>query len=300
LASRARPPEENPESRPVGTPPHASLRTPPSSRVTPPGPIPAFNKPPVTETVLSVQFAPLKAFSIPHFGLFWRTVREDYPRSESQPPLASVIEKFEAPPTADQMGLALISEPEARCWFLDPSGTELLQVQRDRFIRNWRKVTGGEEYPRYQALRPRFARDWGRFIDFLERERFGRPEVNQCEVTYINQLPVSVGSLGEAHRFVRALSPLSGEFLPEPETAHLNVSYIMGDKQGRLHVSLQPAIRRDDGRAVLQLTLTARGTPHSSRLEDLLSWFDLGREWVVRGFSDFTRQDMHAVWERTQ
>ena len=193
-----------------------------------------------------------------------------------------------------------MSEPEARCWFIDQSRTEVLQVQRDRFIRNWRKITGNEPYPSYDFLKPRFERDWVRFIEFLDREEIARPEVNQCEVTYINNLPVTIETLGEANRFARALSSLSGEFLPEPETARLDVRYVMGDKKGRLYIRVQPAIRRDNAQPVLQLSLTARGTPGSSRLEDIRAWFDLGHEWIVRGFTDFTRSDMHLVWERIQ
>jgi uncharacterized protein (TIGR04255 family) len=157
-----------------------------------------------------------------------------------------------------------------------------------------------EGYPSYDALRPRFVRDWTRLLDFLEREKLGAPQVNQCEVTYINHLAVDVEQMGSAHRFARGMSPLSGEFLPEPETTQLQARYLMGDKKGRLHVTVQPAIRLDDRRPVLQLGLTARGSPASSRLEDILAWFDVGHEWVVRGFTDFTRSEMHATWERTQ
>jgi uncharacterized protein (TIGR04255 family) len=263
-------------------------------------PLPKYRKPPVVETVLSVQFAPLKSFSIPHFGLFWSTIREDYPQQAMKPPLGDAVEDLARPPVPNKIGIKLTAEPEARCWFLNASGTELVQLQRDRFVRNWRKVTGSEEYPSYNSLKPRFVRDWTHLVDFLEREQLEQPQVNQCEVTYINHLAVDVESLGAAHRFARGISPLSGEFLPEPETTQLQVRYLMGDKKGRLHVAVQPGIRLDDRRAVLQLALTARGTPASSSLEDILAWFDVGHEWVVRGFTDFTRSEMHATWERIQ
>jgi uncharacterized protein (TIGR04255 family) len=263
-------------------------------------PLPKFKKPPVVETALGVQFAPLKSFSIPHFGLFWNAVRSDYPQQAMKPPLGNVVEDLARPAVPDRIGIQLMAEPEARCWFLNASGTELIQLQRDRFVRNWRKVTGSENYPSYDELKPRFERDWTRLLEFLEREGLGRPEVNQCEVTYINHLDVDVERLGSLHRFARVVSDLTGDFLPEPETAQLQVRYIMGDKKGRLHVGVQPGVRRDDRRPVLQLGLTARGTPASSRLDDILAWFDLGHEWVVRGFADFTVSAMHQTWERYQ
>ena len=217
-----------------------------------------------------------------------------------KPPLGNVVEEFSEMPIRDQIRIHLSAEPEARCWFLNSSGTELIQLQQDRFVRNWRKVTSSDEYPSYDNLKPRFERDWKRLLEFLDREELGHPQVNQCEVTYINHLSVEVDKLGSLDRFARSVSGLAGEFLPEPETAQLQVRYMMGDKRGRLHVGVQPGIRRDDRRPVMQLGLTARGLPASSRIEDILAWFDLGHEWVVCGFADFTRSEMHATWERFQ
>jgi uncharacterized protein (TIGR04255 family) len=262
-------------------------------------PLPEYDRPPVIETVLGVQFPRLKGFSIPHFGLFWHSVRAEYPVQEMKPPLGPVVEGFGVPGAAPG-GIQFVTDPEARCWFIDRSGTELIQVQHDRFIRNWRRVTGSETYPRYARLRPLFERDWQRYLDFLDQEDIERPQVNQCEVTYVNHVPIDVAELGDAHMIVRALSPMSGVFLPRPETTALNVRYVMGDQQGRLHVNLQPAVRLDDRSPVLQLTLTARGTPRSSQLEDILAWLDLGHEWVVRGFTDFTNDAMHKSWGRTK
>jgi hypothetical protein len=62
---------------------------------------------------------------------------------------------------------------------------------------------------------------------------------------------------------------------------------------------LKPAIRNEDGVEILQLTLTARGKPDGSDLESVLNWLDVGRQWVVRGFTDFTSEQMHTLWERS-
>jgi hypothetical protein len=59
---------------------------------------------------------------------------------------------------------------------------------------------------------------------------------------------------------------------------------------------MQPAIRRTDAKEILQLNLTARGKPESSTLQHLLDWLDLGHEWIVNGFTDFTTKAMHDHW----
>lgn len=265
--------------------------------------LPDFDDPPVVETVLGVQFSPLERFSIPHIGLYWTKIRSSYPQCETQAPLSPVVEEFgpRKPRTDATPGIEFAPEPPVRCWFMNPSSTRLLQLQKDRFIQNWRKVKGDEVYPRYETLRSSFPEEWQRFCRFLEEERLGTPDVNQCEVTYVNHIEIGRGwqSYGEIQRVVACWSgKYSGDFLPEPETVRLNISYLMPDKRGRLHIIMEPAIRRIDATEILQLRLTARGRPASSSVEDILDWFDTGHEWIVSGFTDFTTSEMHRIWRR--
>ncbi len=157
-------------------------------------PTPKFKRPPVIETLLGVQFGPLRSFSIPHFGLFWSQIRSQYPHQEMKPPLGPEVEDFGMSVTPGGVQVMLTTEPDARCWFIDSSQTQLIQLQRDRFIRNWRKVTGEETYPEYAVLKPRFEQDWTRFLHFLDDAGIERPEVNLCEATYVNHIPIGVGA----------------------------------------------------------------------------------------------------------
>jgi len=260
-----------------------------------------FERPPVIETILSVQFAPLPNLTLPYLGLYWGQVRERYPSQEVKPPLPAVIEDFTKAPSVPRLGIQLSSEPDARCWFIDATSTQLIQIQRDRFIRNWRKREPPHDaYPRYEDLRPRFERDWASFLEFLSREDLGRPEVNQCEVTYINHIELGQGwqSVGDPHEVLTVLQRQPGTFLPAPEGVVVNVRYLMPEHRGRLHVASQPAIRRQDGKPVMQLTLTARGRPASTKLEDIVAWFDEGHDWIVNGFVDITTPVMHQIWGR--
>jgi len=264
-------------------------------------PTPKFRHPPVIETVLAVQFAPIQRFTAPYFGVFWNRIRAEYPRQETQRPLGQQMEHFGGPPGMPTVRITTVPpEPDARCWFINDSGTQLIQVQRDRFIRNWRRTSVEQAYPSYDVLKPRFAEDWDGFCEFLASEKLGQPDANQCEVTYVNHIPQGEGwtTVGETQHVLSLLASPSREFLPEPEILTLNSRYVMPDKKGRLHVTLQPAVQRPDGLLVLQLTLTARGRPSSARREDILSWLDMGHEWVVRGFADITTAEMHTRWGR--
>lgn len=264
--------------------------------------LPEYEQPPVVETLLGVQFTPLAQFSIPHFGLYWAKIREDYPNYQVQPPLGPVIEQFGAGLfTQPKIGVELVPVPEVRCWFMGKSDTMLTQVQRDRFIHNWRKVKAEDVYVRYDNIKPKFTEEWKRFCEFLEEADLGTPEVNQCEVTYVNHIEMGAGwkSYGELNKVVASWSgSYSGSFLPGPESVNIGARYVLPDKKGRLYIEMQPAIRQQDAREILQLNLTARGKPESSNLKDILEWLDLGHEWIVRGFTDYTTKEMHDFWRR--
>nr|WP_281719505.1 TIGR04255 family protein [Nitrosomonas nitrosa] len=263
-----------------------------------------YNAPPVIETVLSIQFAPIHGLSLLHFGLYWAKIRRDYPQSELRPALGQTREEFGSRTRrAPDFGLEVVTEPALRCWFTHSDMNQLIQIQKDRFIYNWKKANDTEAYPRYERIKERCLLEWGRFIAFLEEENLGKPEANQCEVTYVNHIDYEQGwkSFGELSKLISPWSGnYSGTFLPVPETIGLNASYILRNNQGRLYVSMQPVIRAKDAKEVLQLTFTARGGPSSSTTEDIFRWLDLGREWVVEGFTDFTTSAFHERWGRTK
>jgi uncharacterized protein (TIGR04255 family) len=265
-------------------------------------PLPDFDDPPVIETYLGVEFLPLGKWAVPHFGLYWNEIRGEYPRFELQPPLASQIETFGKETRQPQMvTLELLAQPPTRCWFIDKSGSRLIQVQNDRFIHNWRKMGPTDTYPHYENIRPVFEREWNRFCDFLKANEIGSPEVRQCEVSYINHLDQGQGwqKFADLQEVVPSWSGVFSEgFLPAPEAIDVTTRFLLPNNQGRLHIHVQPAIRHADAKEVLQLTLTARGRPASADFADVLKWLDLGREWIVRGFADITTTKMHKLWKR--
>jgi uncharacterized protein (TIGR04255 family) len=272
-----------------------------------PSPLPEFDAPPVTEVALSVEFLPLANWRSPHAGRYWSRISAEYPKTEELPPLPSQIEKF-----GEELQQAQVSGPRlqfmdpnaTRFWFIGDPGTRLIQVQRDRFVINWRKVTADEAYPRYEKeIRPRFEREWSQFKEFVYESRLGTIDVQQCEVTYVNFIPRGDGweTFTQAFALFSYWSGRGSEgFLPEPESLNLSGSFVMPNESGRLHFSAQRAIRQADERDGLQAQLSARGRPASSADADVLAWMDLGREWIVRGFTDLTSREAHKLWGRRQ
>lgn len=270
--------------------------------------MPDFTDPPVVEVALSVQFDPLEELGAPQLGLLWTKFRDRFPKVEEHLPLDPFFERFGVRGTPSPgVHLQLAAKPLAtRWWFLNAGGTELVQVQKDRFVHNWRKVGTGDTYPRYESIRETFQKELAVFRGFLSDEGLGNLKPNQCEVTYVNHIVSGEGwhrhgQLGEV--LTVFASRYSDTFLPEPEDGRVAIDYIIpdgaGDPIGRLHISVQPACRATDDRAILILTLTARSEPVGSDASGLLDSLDLAREWIVRGFASITTDKMHEVWGRT-
>lgn len=271
-------------------------------------PLPDFTNPPVVEVALSVQFDAIKKLRTPQLGLLWNEFKNDFPVTEEHPPLDAVFERFGMPPKPGRATVQfqmLDAPPIPRCWFLNNSGTELVQVQPDRFIHNWRKQGSQESYPRYETLRKTFAAELKRFEAFLQRDNIGSLSPNQCEVTYVNHVLLAAGS---DHRRVDAiLAPVSlrhtDDFLPDADDVRAALRYVIRNENaqpiGRLHVVAEPAYRTSDGQPMYVLTLTARGEPGGPTIDDALRFMDIGREWVVRGFAGVTTTEMHKTWGRT-
>jgi uncharacterized protein (TIGR04255 family) len=150
-------------------------------------------------------------------------------------------------------------------------------------------------------LKPYFENEWRRFLAFLSENGIQEPAVLQCDITYVNHLEIghgwnSMADVGNVFTFVNSVEGFP--FIGAPETATLNMNFVIPPEQGRLRVTVRHARRLADGTELLQFTLAARGAPKSSSWDDVATWLDLGREWVVRGFAHLTTPAMHEVWGR--
>ncbi|MBM4128312.1 MAG: TIGR04255 family protein [Nitrospira sp.] len=272
-------------------------------------PLPEFDNPPVIEVALSVQFDTLANLRTPQIGVLWQEFRDRFPKTEEHPPLESAIERFGVSPTPKGVArFQLLSTPPApRCWFLNEEGTELVQVQHDRFVHNWRKVGDNDTYPRYDHVRATFESELKRFSEVLLRQELGELHPNQCEITYVNHIVSGEGwtTHGQLGDIVNLFSlHYTDAFHPEPEDCRLAARFVIpnrsGEPVGRLHVAIEPVYRTSDDAPMFALTLTARGRPLSYGLSGVLEVLDLGREWIVRTFATMTTPKMHALWRRKQ
>ena len=92
----------------------------------------------MVERALGIQFEPLARLDTAQLGLIWQRFRDRFPRTETHPPLPPAVERFEGwRPFQLEVQIEVAEAPPVpRLWLLDEAGTELIQVQPDRFLRN--------------------------------------------------------------------------------------------------------------------------------------------------------------------
>ncbi len=268
--------------------------------------MPKFTMPPVVETLLSVQFAPLIKMRITDYGLFWSKIRDSFPVVEEYPPVPSVIESIPAQPIVInplqwRFGGSLLLP---RAWFKDaPSpvdgrGERGIQLQADRFMQNWmRSGSKQRRYPSYEANRKEFLKYFGIFTDFVKECELGALTPNQCEVTYVNRIPIE-GDLDKTFQccFPSLAAKHTTEFLPGSDSIGYMASFPIAGNKGRMHIMVNGPVKLDSGDLVIDFRLTARGAPGGAVGDQIVDWLDLGREWVVKGFHCLTSEEMHKKW----
>ncbi len=265
---------------------------------------PDFSNPPVIEVALSVGFNPLMGYTSAHSGVFWRSCADAFSKVEEHPPF-SIPPVNESEDTSQEIEI-VDGPPPIRTWLIAEDGSELLQLQRDVFAHNWRKIGPTHEYPRYESLRNRFQRYFHAFVEFVRERNIGVVCPCTCEVTYVNHIPIGehLRTSGDLQEVVSPWSWPHTTFLSEPSDVRFAARFKIRDDSDRfvgwLIADAKPAYRRSDGSGIIVLSMTARGIPLGNGSDGVLAFLDRGREWIVRGFTDLTTPKMHKVWGRTR
>lgn len=250
-----------------------------------------YERPPVVETAFALLFPPVKGWTVFHLGLLWGRLRKRYAHAEARLPTGSV--------QLDDLNLKLgpdihLESFPLRSWFIDAPNNQLLQVQSNAFIRNWRALEAEHKYIHYSDLKPLFQEDWATYREFLRDERLPQPNVFQCDVTYINHLVKGrewntleeIGSLFKPARFdVKGGSVTAISFLA-------NVS----NHQVRMDAS--PGLR-PDGTPIIQLTLNVNGKPSGASESDIWAKLDECHHLLVTTFAEITADEVQRrIWRR--
>ncbi|MCP5002896.1 MAG: TIGR04255 family protein [Planctomycetes bacterium] len=254
--------------------------------------LPGYKNPPVNEVVCGMQFHASTRLRIPHVGLLWDKFRTEYPLIQHAPPIASVKGGILL---EDATGM-----PLPRVWFINKLEDQLVQFQADRFYFNWRRRQS--DYPRYDHVINNFESVRETIEKFFIEFELGELSPIEYELSYINHIP-----RGQGWETIEDLPSIfsdfvwkqaDGRYLPNPEKISWQTEFPLQEKNGHMIVNLKQATRSEDKAPLLVLELKARGIGESTCKEATREWFDLAREWIVKGFTDLTTPEVQKIWEQ--
>lgn len=262
-----------------------------------------FENPPVVETVLSVQFAPLKGFTSGHFGWFWKQyLDENWVETAEVPALPDQFERFEddSARVSPTFRLVVRHGPVLeRLQIIHRDDDRVIQVQNSRFLYNWRKREG--EYPLHFVRVKEFHEVYSSFCRFLIDAGLEEPEPNQWQVTYINHVVKGEGwdSPADWHELLPGLvSGWSGFSNISLESVSAEWHHEIEPQRGRLHVALKHLVTTPpESNEVMVLDLTARGPLYGK--DEIDSGFACGRRAIVETFVEITSDKIRVeTWKQ--
>ncbi|HEY5203538.1 MAG TPA: TIGR04255 family protein, partial [Roseiarcus sp.] len=138
-----------------------------------------YKNPPINELVVGVYFdRDVASLRSEYVGVFWNRYRRDFPTIAEQPLLTRPINLFVDLPLIEFSNMP-------RYWLESADGTNLIQIQRNAFLTNWRRRNA--DYPHFDAVKDFFDVTLLNFVAFLDEELHEpSPRIQLAELSYIN------------------------------------------------------------------------------------------------------------------
>jgi len=265
-----------------------------------------YKLPPIIEVAISVQFEIPHGLNLAHIGAFWFSLKDQYETVKIAPAINIPTENYAGkswlPPSIE---LSFTDEPDCRLQMASHNGEWLCQIQKDRFVINWRKRDG--DYPRYDETLRRFLMGWNQWNSFVVGLKFEPLNVLSWEIAYVNRVPR--GPLWTTPSDWPKIFPglWGGEFVSPDDGVlkgiHGQWVWESVEQKARLYVEPKPAqssgkIQED----YLHLYLTARGLVDSESGNDLQKMLEAGinygHDWIVSTFDRIASDTAKQHWER--
>jgi len=255
--------------------------------------LPSYRSPPLVEVVVGAYFPSIDRFMIPHFGLFWDSLRTTLPVVSEMDPIAVQI-----PPSIKSFApntLVLPKKP-SRVWFASIDGSQLLQLQRNAMLFNWRRSDPALEYPRFDWVSGRFWTYLQHLQQFVSEHCEATVSPYLLELTYINTIPASTwesrgwGPRGLIDGHTREDRPIAG--LSDERAFSLQIVRPLPSAEGDLIINVFTAQLLASQENVLQIEISAKGFPSTDSEVAQQSWLESAHRRIVQAFADVTDKEI--------
>jgi uncharacterized protein (TIGR04255 family) len=258
-----------------------------------------FVDPPINELVVSLFHLPILELKAQHVGLYWNRIRERYPFCDQQP---AVFAGTDPQPLFIEVPGELFPLP--RFWFHSDKHPTLVQIQRNAFMLNWRRIAGadGGDYPHYETVVRDFWQELEAYAAFVRDTIGGKLDVVQrCELNYINVIQQNefFAAPSDIKSVLPSLSGLGDLAAADRELTGLN-AVISHRVNPNLFVDLTIRLGRrvDSGELALGLELKAHGAPTDLSLDGARAWYESAHDATYKLFLDATSKELQEkLWK---
>jgi uncharacterized protein (TIGR04255 family) len=260
---------------------------------------PSFDRPPLTETILGLQFEPLRRLRTGHLGEFLGRLGPEWEQLHDAQPLGQTHEPVDREPDwlpRDlQLQLTLPGAPRLRSRRTDRS--RIIQVENGWFVQNWNRQ-GETGYPRYSALSDEFRRGLESFQSIVSERSGETLKPNLVEVGYVNTVPA--GELWSRPSEWGNVVPLLFSGALEAAVGELQTTsgrWAVVDVPNRMRLQLlaeHALVDHADPRGALVLRLIARGPVAPG--DTLFDRFELAHRMIVSTFAAILSDKARSHW----
>jgi uncharacterized protein (TIGR04255 family) len=245
-----------------------------------------FEKPPINEVSIGMQFTPLPNFRSEHIGLFWNRLRGTFPNSQQNFPIShSAL----VPPEVF---------PMPRYWFIAKDDATLIQVHRNAFLFNWR--LRAEEYPRFESVFEAFHKHRSTFIEFLKEDlNTGKIEQAKYQLSYVNlfeNVPYWLGP-DDTSKIVPSFAFVDPGLKGARSKDFNSTTVFQVEDDLLLSISARNGLNTTTGKMALILELEASGTYPRFEAEKADAWYQRAHAVISESFVTLTdRQIQEQYW----
>ena len=260
---------------------------------TTPQPAITYENPPLNEVICGIHFNEITTLRAGHLGFLWQRLGPNFTSTEDHPVWFN--------PTSEEAVTDYSIPPLLpRVWFVHTDETELIQMQLNRFVYNWRKRGNDDKYPGYPIVMGNFEKYLSCFKDFLSDQQLGDFTPRRYELAYVNHILENEGweTLRDFEKVLPNFIAYKGQntFPPNISEIHWKMGFRLPDDSGQLQLLIRNARRIADDRPLLRIQFRAiRNQPHP----EMRKWFDSAHDVIRDIFSNLASHEIQEkYWGR--
>lgn len=258
---------------------------------------PKFDSPPVDEVAIGFGFNAISDLDVLDFASLWHEFEKiGFTSKQVHSPVPTRGSRV-----FQNVNLQLKAMPDLpRFWFIKDTQEFIIQIQKDKFIVNWRisdEPTG--TYISFKKIQQNFWQYSEIFRQWVEKQSGERLKLRNLELTYYNTIPIEHGLAGDT------VSGIFKDFQWSEKSILSNmitqmffeVTLPVEKINAQLFIMGHTAQRVATNADIFRLEMAVVGKNEQEFNKRLISsWYDEAHDQIVHGFVELTTPKMHKEW----